>query len=112
MNQVSLIGRLVRSVQLQQIAPDRAVVNNTLAVNRYRKGDDGQTLADFVPIVFWNKSAELVDRYCQKGSLIGVNGHLASRSYVNKQEQQVFVLELVVDDLHFIEPRKENVRPN
>lgn len=105
MNQVSLIGRLVRNVQFQQVSPDRAVVNNTLAVSRHRKNEEGQT-ADFVPLVFWNKTAELVQRYCEKGTLIGVNGHLASRSYINKQEQQVYVLELIVDDLHFIEPKK------
>ena len=43
----------------------------------------------------------------QKGNQIGVNGHLVSRSYINKQEQHVYVVELVVEDLYFVESKKE-----
>ena len=45
--------------------------------------------------------------YCAKGNQIGVNGHLVSRSYVNKQEQHVYVIELVVEELYFVEAKRE-----
>lgn len=50
----------------------------------------------------------LVEQYCAKGNQIGVvPGHLVSRSYVNKQEQHVYVIELAVEELYFVEG-KEN----
>ncbi|MDE1547708.1 single-stranded DNA-binding protein [Jeotgalibaca caeni] len=107
MNHVSLLGRLVRSVEVQEVGHGRFVSNNTLAVQRLGKKEEGQQQADFIPVVFWDKTAHLLKEYCGKGSLIGLNGKLASRSYLNKQEQQVFVVELVVESLHFVEPKKK-----
>lgn len=106
MNHVSMIGRLVRPIQIQQVNGDKQVCNNTLAVQRVHKGDEGQQ-ADFIPVVFWGTTATLVDQYCSKGNQIGVKGHLVSRSYINKQEQHVYVVELVVEDLYFVESKRE-----
>lgn len=106
LNKVSLIGRLVRPIQVQQVNGDKLVCNNTLAVQRIHKAEEGQQ-ADFIPVVFWGATATLVDQYCAKGNQIGVNGHLVSRSYINKQDQHVYVVELVVEDLYFVEAKKE-----
>ncbi|APZ49402.1 hypothetical protein BW721_06750 [Jeotgalibaca sp. PTS2502] len=107
MNQLSLIGRIVRPIELQEVGAGRFVANNTLAVQRLKKKEDGQSQADFIPIVVWDKLAHLLKQYCSKGSLIGVNGRLASRSYTNGNNQKVYVVELIVDDLHFIDPKKK-----
>lgn len=107
MNQVSLLGRLVRPIELQEVGSDRVVCNNTLAIQRLRKKNDTQPQADFIPVVFWGNTARLLHQYCGKGNQIGVNGHLTSRSYTNKQEQQVFVVELIAEEIHFVESKKE-----
>lgn len=107
MNQVSLLGRLVRPVELQGVGSDRVVCNNTLAVQRFRKKEEAQAQADFIPVVFWGNTARLLHQYCAKGNLLAVNGHLASRSYTNKQNQQVYVVELIAEEIHFVESRKE-----
>ena len=111
MNQVSLIGRLVRNVELQEIGHGSVVCNNTLDVNSPRKNENGQMVADFIPVVFWDKSALLLRDYCAKGNQLGVSGRMVSRSYVNKQEQTVYVVELLVEELFFMEAKKtaENV---
>lgn len=108
MNQVSLIGRLVRPIELQEIGRGRFVCNNTLAINRIGRKEEGQQTADFIPVVFWDKSAHLLKEFCDKGSLIGVNGKLQSRSYTNKQHQQIYVVELLVETMHFIDTRKKS----
>lgn len=108
MNQVSLLGRLVRPVELQGVGSERVVCNNTLAVQRFRKKDESQPQADFIPVVFWGNTARLLNQYCAKGNLLAVNGHLASRSYMNKQNQQVYVVELIVEEIHFVETKKES----
>lgn len=112
MNQVSLLGRLVRPIELQEVGNEQVVCNNTIAIQRKRKKDDTQQQADFIPVVFWGNTARLLNKYCAKGNLIGVNGHLASRSYVNKLEQQVYVVELIAEEIHFVESKKEENSSN
>ncbi len=102
MNQVSLIGRVVRPVVLKN-CHETVVMNNSLAINRFKK-DSKNGGADFIPIVAWGTIAEQMHRYVEKGQKIGIIGHLQSRSYLNKQEQQVFVVEVVVEYVEFLEP--------
>lgn len=109
MNQVSLLGRLVRPIEVQEVGHGNFVVNNTLAVSRIGRKEEGQQQADFIPVVFWGKQAHLLKEYCTKGNLLGVNGRLQSRSYTNKADQQVYVVELLVETMHFVEAKKKEV---
>jgi single-strand DNA-binding protein len=104
MNRVVLVGRLVRDPnELRRAASNNAVISFTVAVdNRFTKQEERK--ADYVPCVAWNKTAEIVSQYAKKGSLVGVEGRLQSRNY-EKDGQKVFVLELVVDNIQFLETK-------
>lgn len=101
-NRVVLIGRLTRDPELRRTAQGDAVTSFTLAVNRSFTNADGQQQADFINCVVWKKTAENVERYCSKGSLVGVEGRLQSRTYENNQGQTVFVTEVVCNSVQFI----------
>ena len=58
----------------------------------------------------WNKVAENVAQYCSKGSLVGVEGRLRSRTYDNAQGQRVYVTEVVCDSVQFLETRAQRER--
>ncbi|MCQ9210206.1 single-stranded DNA-binding protein [Granulicatella seriolae] len=105
MNLVGLIGRVVRPVELQSVG-DTVVLNNTLAVQNIHKSNDEGINAEFIPFVAWGKVAQRIKDYVEKGHKIGVSGHLNTRSYTNKQNQQVFVMEVVVEDVFFLEARR------
>lgn len=96
------IGRLTRDPELRRTAQGDAVTSFTLAVNRSFTNADGQQQADFINCVVWKKTAENVERYCSKGSLVGVEGRLQSRTYENNQGQTVFVTEVVCNSVQFI----------
>lgn len=105
LNIVALIGRLTRNPQLKRTAQGEAVTSFTLAVNRnYSK--DGQQQADFINCIVWRKLAENVERYCSKGSLVGVEGRIQTRSYENNQGQRIYVTEIVCDSVQFLETKK------
>ena len=106
MNQVSLIGRVVRPIVVKD-CNETVVMNNSLAINRFKK-DSKNGGADFIPIVAWGPVAEQMHNYVEKGQRIGVTGHLQSRSYLNKQAQQVFVVEVVVEHVEFLEPMRKD----
>lgn len=105
MNEVSLIGRFVKPIVLKDLGQDRYVINNVLAVSRKRKSD-GQQNADFIPIVIWGKVAQVAEKYCEKGNLVGVNGRLMSRQYVNQEGKTTFIVEIVVTDIHLVEGKR------
>lgn len=105
MNQMALVGRLVKEVELKEIGEGKRVTNNTLAVKRRFKNEQGQQ-TDFIPVVAWGPVAKLMDTYCEKGHLVGLAGRIQSRSYVNKEEETVFLVEMIVDEIHFLQGRK------
>ncbi|WP_278849671.1 single-stranded DNA-binding protein [Thomasclavelia spiroformis] len=110
-NRVVLIGRLTRDPELRRTPQGDAVTSFTLAVNRNYTSKDGQEQADFINCVVWRKPAENVERYCSKGSLVGVEGRIQTRSYDNQQGQKVFVVEVLCDSVQFLDTRKSD-QPN
>lgn len=106
-NRVCLIGRMTKDPELRRTNTGSAVTSFTLASNRTFQSADGQD-ADFIPCVIWNKGAENVERYCSKGSLVGVEGSLRSRSYDNSHGQKVFVVEVICDSVQFLDTKKDN----
>ena len=104
-NRVVLVGRLTRDpAELRRSANNVAVTSFTVAVdNRFARGEERG--ADFIPCVVFNKTAEFVDLYCKKGSLVGVEGRLQSRSYDDKDGKRVYVVEVVCDNVQLLESK-------
>jgi len=111
MNKVILVGRLCRDPDVKNTTTGRSVVTFTLAVDRRFKNKDGQKEADFIPIVFWGKQAELVGQYLSKGSQIGVTGRLQVRSYDADDGQRRYVTEVVGEELTFLSTKPQNSAP-
>lgn len=100
MNTVNLIGRLVRDNELKYTKSGKAVATNTLAL------DDGwgdNKKSYFIPIVVWEKQAESLANYTNKGSKIAVNGKLTSRSYETQDGQKRTIIEVVANQYGGIE---------
>lgn len=104
-NNVVLIGRLTRDVELRYTPSNVAVATFNLAVNRNFKNQDGEREADFINCVMWQKSAENLANWTRKGMLIGVTGRIQTRSYENQQGQRVYVTEVVADSFQVLEKR-------
>ena len=109
-NRVVLVGRMTRDPELRRTPQGDAVTSFTLAVNRNYTDKDGQQQADFINCVVWRKPAENVERYCSKGSLVGVEGRIQTRSYDNSQGQKVYVVEVICDSVQFLETRAARER--
>ena len=103
-NRVVLVGRLTKDPELRKTQSGTSVVSFSLAVNR-RVQTPGQPDADFINCVAWNRLADLMCQYLHRGSLIGVEGRIQTRNYENNQGQRVYVTEVVVDNVQFLEPK-------
>ena len=105
-NNVVLIGRLTRDVELRYTPSNVAVATFNLAVNRnFKNQQTGEREADFINCVMWQKSAENLANWTRKGMLIGVTGRIQTRSYENQQGQRVYVTEVVADSFQVLEKR-------
>jgi single-strand DNA-binding protein len=104
MNRVILVGRLTKDVDLRFTANGKAVASGTIAVNRTFKAE-GQPDADFINFVIWNKAAENTANFTKKGSLVGIDGRIQTRTYDNKEGQKVYVTEVIADSVQFLDPK-------
>ncbi|WP_155287550.1 single-stranded DNA-binding protein [Lacticaseibacillus zhaodongensis] len=104
-NQVALTGRLTRDIDLRYTQSGSAVATFTLAVDRQFTNAAGERESDFISCVIWRKSAENLSNFTRKGSLIGVEGRIQTRTYDNAQGQRVYVTEVVVDNFALLESR-------
>lgn len=84
-----------------------SVISFTLAVNR-RVKKDGQQEADFINCQAWKGVADVLFKYTKKGSLIGIDGRIQTRSYDDKNGKRVYVTEVVVENLDLLEPKDKN----
>ena len=102
MNSVTLSGRLTRDPELRTTSNGKPVAGFTLAVNK----DFGEEGAYFIRCTAWNKTAEIINDYCKKGSLIGVIWRITTGSYKNYNGDTVYTTEVVADRIEFLESRK------
>ena len=111
-NRVVLVGRITKDPVLRKTASGVSVVSFTLAVNR-RVKKEGQPDADFINCQAWQGVADVLHKYTKKGSLIGVEGRIQTRSYDDRSGKRVYVTEVVVDNVQFLEPKDStNVSTN
>ncbi|EUJ24164.1 putative single-strand DNA-binding protein [Listeria grandensis FSL F6-0971] len=106
-NQVTIVGRLTEDPEIRWTSEDKAVVNVTIALNRFGKNRRLNNEADFIPCVIWGKQAENTVEYCQKGTLVGINGELQTRNYINREDKKVYVIEVLADKIRFLSRNKE-----
>lgn len=104
MNRVVLVGRLTKDPVLRKTANGVSVTSFTLACTRRFK-QEGQPDADFINTVTWNKTADIVSQYTHKGSLVGVEGRIQTRSYDDQSGKRVYVTEVVADSVQFLESK-------
>lgn len=103
-NRVVLVGRLTKDPVLRKTANGASVVSFTVACTRRFK-QEGQPDADFINTVAWNKTADIVSQYTHKGSLVGVEGRIQTRSYDDQSGKRVYVTEVVADSVQFLESK-------
>ncbi|MUK88150.1 single-stranded DNA-binding protein [Ornithinibacillus sp. L9] len=105
LNRVVLVGRLTRDPDLRYTPSGVAVANFTVAVNRPFSNQQGNREADFINCVIWRRPAENLANYMKKGSMIGVDGRIQTRSFEGQDGKMVYITEVVADSVQFLESK-------
>ena len=101
LNVVAIMGRLAADPQLRQTTTGKNVASFRIACDRGRRDANGQSQADWLDVVAWDRTAEFVCKYFQKGSLIAIDGRLQSRSYQDKNGNNRTSVAVVADNINF-----------
>lgn len=107
MNRTILVGRLTADPELRTTPNGIATTRITVAVNRMPNAN-GERIADFINVVVWRRQAENVAKFCTKGSLVGVEGRIQSRSYDAQDGTRRYVTEVIADNVTFLGSRNSS----
>jgi len=108
MNKAILIGRIVKDPELRATPNNRSVCQFTIAVNRTYTNDEGKREADFINCVVWDKQAENLAKYQKKGNQIAVEGRIQTRNYDDNSGKKVYVTEVLVNNISFLDTKKDD----
>jgi single-strand DNA-binding protein len=105
LNQAVLVGRIVADPELRETESGNKMTKITLAVPRSFKNADGNYDTDFISCVLWKGVAENTVEYCRKGDLVGIKGHIQTRTY-EVEEEKKYVTEVIAEKVTFLSSRK------
>ena len=112
MNNISIVGRLTKDVELSTTASGIEFARFNVAVASEFKGADGEKQADFFICIAWRETAKNIVKFFKKGYPIGLMGSMNSRSYKKEDGSKQLVWELNVKNFSFVgSSNDENEKP-
>ena len=110
MNAVQLLGRFTRDNEFKELG-STSVLRNNIAVQRNFKNKDGERESDFINVVAFGKTAELLNQYFGKGQQVAVQGRIQTGSYDKEDGTRVYTTDVVVDQFDFVGSKNDNAQP-
>lgn len=106
LNQVVIVGRLVRDPELRKTDTNKKVMTITLAIPRSFKNPNGEYETDFIDCILWDGVAKSTQEYCKKGDILGVKGRMQSRVVENEDKTKKYYTDLIGEKVTFLSNKK------
>ena len=108
LNQVVLVGRLVKDPELKVTSNGKKTAVVTLAVPRNYKNPEGVYETDFLDCTLWTNVAENTTEYCQTGDMVGVKGRIQTRVIQNDDGTKKKKTEIIAEKVTFLAQSPSN----
>ena len=105
LNQLVLVGRLVKDPDIVETDKNKKYSRMTLAIPRSFKNMDGEYETDFINCILWDVVAKSAVEYCKKGDIIGIKGRLQS-SVVEKDDEKKYYTDVIAERITFLSSKK------
>lgn len=106
LNQIILVGRLTKEVQVNNSDSGKKVAKITLAIPRSFKNMDGIYDTDFIDCILWDNTATNTAEYCHKGDILGIKGRVQSR-IIEEDNNKKYLLEIIAEKVTFLTSKNE-----
>lgn len=110
MNAVQLLGRFTRDNEFKELG-GTSVFRNNIAVQRNFKNKDGERESDFINVVAFGKTAELLNQYFGKGQQVALEGRIQTGSYDKEDGTRVYTTDVIVNQFYFVGSKNDNAQP-
>ncbi len=108
LNQIVLVGRLTRDIEIHKSDKGSKVCTISLAIPRSFKNSDGTYDTDFIDCIAFDMIAQNTSEYCSKGDIVGVKGRIQSR-VVEQENEKKYLTEIIAEKVTFLSSHsKEN----
>jgi len=103
-NQVQLIGNLGNTPEIITLESGSKLAKFSLATNESFTNKKGEKVTDtqWHNIVAWNKTAELIEKFLDKGKEVAIQGKLTSRSWEDQDGNKRYITEVVCNEILFL----------
>ena len=108
MNKVILTGRLTRDPESRMTQSNMEVSRFSLACQCDFVNKNGERETEFINCVAFNKLAGTINRYCKKGTLIGITGRIRNSSYDAQDGSKRYTTDVVADQMEFLGAKNSN----
>jgi single-strand DNA-binding protein len=109
LNQVVLVGRLTKELEVKELEGNKKVCNITIAVPRSCKNFKGEYETDFINCTIWDNIAQNTAEYCHKGDVVGIKGRLQTLPSVDEDGNiKDYVLSIAVEKVTFLSSKSSN----
>jgi single-strand DNA-binding protein len=100
-NKIQLIGNLGNTPEIINLESGKKLAKISVATNETYKNNKGETVKDtqWHNCVAWGKTAEIIEKYLQKGNEVVIEGKLVNRSYEDKNGEKRYITEIVINEL-------------
>lgn len=107
LNKAILMGRLTRDPEMRYTQSNTPVTSFTLAIDRDRKGPNGERQTDFIECTAFGKTAEFVKNWFAKGMMAIVVGRIQSRNWEDRNGNKRTSIEINANEVLFGESKKD-----
>ena len=107
LNKIVIQGRLTKDPELRRTQSGTAVASATVAVDRDFKNQDGNRDTDFIPIVAWKGTGEMLAKYFSKARMIVVEGRLQLRDWTDNDGNKRRTAEIVANSVYFGDSKRD-----
>lgn len=107
LNQIILVGRLTRDVEVQEAENGKKYAQLCLAIPRSFKNAEGVYETDFINAVAFEGIANSTSEYCKKGDIVGVKGRVQSNSLENTEGDKIYKMDVIAEKVTFLSSNKE-----
>jgi len=107
-NKVILIGHLGRDPEVRYMPSGSAVCNVTLATTeswKDKQSGEQKERTEWHNLVFYGRIAEIAGEYLRKGSQVYVEGRLQTRKWQDKNGNDRYTTEIIVNDMQMLGSR-------
>ena len=108
LNQVVLVGRLVRDPEVKENENNKKYSYITVAVPRSFKDNNGEYQTDFLDIVLFDSVAKNTAEYCKKGSIVGIKGRLQSNVVEKDDNTKEYHMDIIAEKVTFLSSKSED----